>query len=227
MPNKQPINYPCACIYTFCTYLCMSKCNQWTLNETEEEKKKQLWNVYLTSKTKHSEQILCIVNCCRTHQNWSKAKFPNTYIIEIETKLFHFFIHFLFFLLLLFCSGHHCTCSVLTIIHQNVFTWIRVSFSIPAFMLIFDPNKETIVNDESHRRFNGTIRIGKKKNENENLNWISMVQRVRYCVTLKKIRFSLTIGKRKWILKGLVMLPLKYFGFIDNCRICVRVRFCQ
>lgn len=114
-----------------------------------------------TSKTKHFEQIQVFY--------WSKTKFPST-SSKKETKLFRFFSSSYFFSL----SGRHCSCSVLTIIHQKVFIWIRVSFYIPVFMFIFDPNKEPIVNDVLQKIQHNYPNREKKPNSNETqiVNWI-------------------------------------------------------
>lgn len=153
-------------VLCFCIYVKVQPMNI----EQNWGRKKHMWIVYSTLETKHSEQIYCRF-CCQTQQNWSKTTFSQ-YIIEIETKLFRFFFIF-------FCTFRHCSCSVLTIIHAKRYShWIRLSFSIPVFMFIFDPNKETIVNDvlqEIQRNHpNRKIKSKKKKNSNEtqNVNWI-------------------------------------------------------
>lgn len=138
-----------------CFFVCMSKCNQWTLNKIE--RKTYVNSVFNIKNQALWTDILSIVTeLTRTDR---KQNF------QIKIVSFFFLHHF--------CLDRHCKCSVLTIIHQKVFTWIRVSFSIPVFMFIFDPNKATILNDvlpgdstENHPNRK------KKSNKTQNVNWI-------------------------------------------------------
>lgn len=162
-------------MYLYFLYVCQSATIEQNWRKT---KTKHMWIVYSTSKTKHNKQILY----CRLLPNSPELieSKISKYIIEIETKLFHFCLNF--FLTRIFIVHAQCLQSFT----KKVFTWIRVSFSISVFMFIFDPNKETIVNDvlqeiqRNHPNRRKKLKKKIKSNETRNVNWIQWFRGLDY-----------------------------------------------